>query len=110
MDTQPIRTAVEVTGVAAPAGHYSHGIVTSGRLLFVAGQVAHDEDGNLVGGNDAAAQARQISASFEQSTATSSRSSGASAAVQPVTTSSASTTSAARAHGDRSEGVMVLRE
>ena len=60
MDTQPIRTAVEVTGVAAPAGHYSHGIVTSGRLLFVAGQVAHDEDGNLVGGNDAAAQARQV--------------------------------------------------
>ena len=27
---------------------------------LVAGQVAHDEDGNLVGGNDAAAQARQV--------------------------------------------------
>jgi reactive intermediate/imine deaminase len=56
----PIRQAVEVTGVAAPAGHYSHGIVTTGRLLFVAGQVAHDEEGNLVGEGDAAAQARQV--------------------------------------------------
>jgi reactive intermediate/imine deaminase len=55
-----IRQAVDVTGVAAPAGHYSHGIVTTGRLLFVAGQVAHDEDGNLVGEGDAAAQARQV--------------------------------------------------
>jgi enamine deaminase RidA (YjgF/YER057c/UK114 family) len=60
MDTQTPRQAVDVTGVAAPAGHYSHGIVTSGRLLFVAGQVAHDEAGNLVGGDDAAAQARQV--------------------------------------------------
>jgi enamine deaminase RidA (YjgF/YER057c/UK114 family) len=60
MDTQTPRQAVDVTGVAAPAGHYSHGIVTSGRLLFVAGQVAHDEAGNLVGGDDAAAQARLV--------------------------------------------------
>lgn len=60
MDTQSIREAVGVTGVAAPAGHYSHGIVTSGRLLFVAGQVALDQEGNLVGGDDAAAQARQV--------------------------------------------------
>ena len=54
------RTAVEVPGHPAPAGHYSHGIVTSGRLLFVAGQVALDENGVLVGGDDAAAQARQV--------------------------------------------------
>jgi reactive intermediate/imine deaminase len=60
MDSQPIREAVDVTDVAAPAGHYSHGIVTAGRLLFVAGQVAHDETGKLVGGDDAAAQARQV--------------------------------------------------
>ena len=45
---------------APPAGHYSHGIITSGRLLFVAGQVAVDENGDLVGGDDAAAQARQV--------------------------------------------------
>lgn len=60
METSATREAVDVTGVAAPAGHYSHGIVTSGRLLFVAGQVALDEEGNLVGGEDAAAQARQV--------------------------------------------------
>ncbi len=60
MDTQSTRQAIEVSGVAAPAGHYSHAIVTSGRLLFVAGQVALDKEGNLVGGTDAAAQARQV--------------------------------------------------
>ena len=54
------RAAVDVPGHPAPAGHYSHGIVTSGRLLFVAGQVALDEKGELVGGDDAAAQARQV--------------------------------------------------
>ena len=54
------RTAVEATGVAAPAGHYSHGIITAGRTLFVAGQVALDEDGRLVGSGDAASQARQV--------------------------------------------------
>ncbi len=66
MDTQAIRTAVDVTGVAAPASHYSHGIVTSGRLLFVAGQVALDEQGSLVGGDDAAAQARQVLSNLRQ--------------------------------------------
>jgi reactive intermediate/imine deaminase len=60
MDTAAPREAVDVTRVAAPAGHYSHGIITTGRLLFVAGQVALDEEGNLVGGEDAAAQARQV--------------------------------------------------
>jgi enamine deaminase RidA (YjgF/YER057c/UK114 family) len=54
------RAAVEVDGVAPPAGHYTHGIVTSGRLLFVAGQTALDENGVLVGAGDAAAQARQV--------------------------------------------------
>ncbi len=54
------RTLVEVPGHAAPAGYYSHGIITSGRVLFVAGQVALDEDGALVGEGDAAAQARQV--------------------------------------------------
>lgn len=51
---------VEANGVAPPGGHYSHGVVVSGRILFVAGQVALDEDGQLVGGDDAAAQARQV--------------------------------------------------
>lgn len=54
------RTVVEAAGVAPPAGYYSHGVIASGRLLFVAGQVALDENGRLVGGDDAAAQARQV--------------------------------------------------
>lgn len=60
MAAQFERTAVEVAGVAPPAGHYSHGIVAAGRILFVAGQVALDEGGQLVGRGDAAAQTRQV--------------------------------------------------
>ena len=60
MGAQFERTAVETTGVADPAGHYSHGIIAAGRMLFVAGQVAFDEDGRLVGSGDAAAQARRV--------------------------------------------------
>ena len=54
------RSSVDVTGVAPPAGHYSHGIIASGRMLFVAGQIALDAEGRLVGPADAAAQARQV--------------------------------------------------
>lgn len=54
------RSLVEVDGVSPPGAYYSHGIVTAGRLLFVAGQIAVDENGDLVGGGDAAAQARQV--------------------------------------------------
>lgn len=51
---------VVTEGIAAPGGHYSHGVIVAGRILFVAGQVALDEEGRLVGGDDAAAQARQV--------------------------------------------------
>jgi len=54
------RTVVEAEGVAAPGGFFSHGIIASGRMLWVAGQTALDENGDLVGGDDAAAQARQV--------------------------------------------------
>lgn len=60
MAAQFERSAVVVAGVAPPAGHYSHGIIAAGRILFVAGQVALDEEGQLVGRGDAAAQARQV--------------------------------------------------
>jgi 2-iminobutanoate/2-iminopropanoate deaminase len=60
MNPQFERTAVEVAGLAPPAGHYSHGVIAAGRILFVAGQVALDEEGQLVGRGDAAAQARQV--------------------------------------------------
>jgi 2-iminobutanoate/2-iminopropanoate deaminase len=38
---------------------YNH-VARVGNLLFLAGQVARDENGNVVGPNDAAAQARQV--------------------------------------------------
>jgi len=60
------RTVVDAVGVAPPAGHYSHGVIASGRLLFVAGQVALDEDGRLIGGDDAAAQAHQVLANLKR--------------------------------------------
>jgi len=60
------RTLVVAEQVAPPAGHYSHGIIVSGRILFVAGQTALDESGNLVGGEDAAAQARQVLSNLQR--------------------------------------------
>ncbi len=60
------RSVVEAAGVPAPAGYYSHGIIASGRILFVAGQVALDQNGTLVGLRDAAAQARQVLTNLKQ--------------------------------------------
>ena len=46
--------------LAKPAG-FSHGYeVRSGRLLFIAGQVAHDGHGAVVGQGDLVAQFRQV--------------------------------------------------
>ncbi|MFJ9151913.1 RidA family protein [Streptomyces sp. NPDC102270] len=44
----------------APAAQYSHVVLGRGRFVAVSGQVALDEDGNLVGDGDAVAQARQV--------------------------------------------------
>jgi 2-iminobutanoate/2-iminopropanoate deaminase len=66
MSEQFERTSVEVSGVAAPAGNYSHGIVASGRILYVAGQTALDENGALVGDDDPSAQARQVLANLQR--------------------------------------------
>jgi len=46
-----------------PAG-YTHVVTTSGRLVFLAGQVALDEAGEIVGAGDLEAQARQIFANI----------------------------------------------
>ena len=60
------RSFVEPEGVAPPAGKYSHAIrVRGGEMLFIAGQIATDVDGNLVGAGDAAAQTRQIFANID---------------------------------------------
>jgi enamine deaminase RidA (YjgF/YER057c/UK114 family) len=46
--------------LAKPVG-FSHGVeATGGRLLFIAGQVARDGAGNVVGKGDLAAQFRQV--------------------------------------------------
>ena len=44
----------------APGTGYSHAVVGSGRLVAVAGQVAMDERGELVGEGDAAAQTERV--------------------------------------------------
>ena len=60
------RSFVEPEGVAPPAGKYSHAVrVGGGEMLFIAGQIATDVDGNLAGAGDAAAQTRQIFANID---------------------------------------------
>jgi len=50
--------------LARPVG-YSHGYeARGGRLLFIAGQVAHDAEGTVVGAGDLVAQFRQVCANI----------------------------------------------
>lgn len=44
----------------APATAYTHVVMGTGRLVAISGQLALDEDGDLVGEGDASAQARQV--------------------------------------------------
>lgn len=53
------RQEYRVEGLAEPISHFTDA-VRAGDLLFVSGVVAVDGDGNLVGGDDAVAQARQV--------------------------------------------------
>src|SRR5579872_3841330 len=49
------------SGVATPLGMYSHiARVPAGELIFIAGQVAVDINGKLVGGDDFGAQFHQV--------------------------------------------------
>ncbi len=58
--TQLQRSLSSPTGVHPPVGRYSHmARVKASELLFLAGQVSLDEDGNLVGKGDMATQTRQ---------------------------------------------------
>jgi enamine deaminase RidA (YjgF/YER057c/UK114 family) len=52
------RRVVDVAGLA-PANGYSHAVVSTGPTAYVAGQVAVDEDGALVGPGDVGAQTAQ---------------------------------------------------
>ena len=52
------REKLNPPGVAAPQASYSH-VARAGNTLYIAGQIALDQDGNLVGLGDAEAQAEQ---------------------------------------------------
>jgi enamine deaminase RidA (YjgF/YER057c/UK114 family) len=55
----PVHDRLAVIPGVAPGSGYSHAVVTSGRLAFIAGQIGVDPDGQLVGPGDLAAQTRQ---------------------------------------------------
>jgi 2-iminobutanoate/2-iminopropanoate deaminase len=58
--SQPLeRQELRIAGLAAPLSHYTDA-VRFGNILFVSGLTAHDAEGRLVGGSDAAGQTRQI--------------------------------------------------
>jgi enamine deaminase RidA (YjgF/YER057c/UK114 family) len=55
----PLTHLTDPAGVA-PSSGYSHLVIGAGRLAAVAGQMAFDERGELVGPGDPEAQARQV--------------------------------------------------
>jgi 2-iminobutanoate/2-iminopropanoate deaminase len=59
MTQPPKRREFRVAGLPAALSHYTDA-VRFGDILFVSGLTAHDATGQIVGGEDAAAQTRQI--------------------------------------------------
>ena len=53
------REEIRVPGMSEPISHFTH-VVRAGRLVFVSGCVATDDQGRIVGGGDVVAQARQV--------------------------------------------------
>ena len=53
------RQEIRVPGMPEPISHFTH-VVRAGRLVFVSGCVASDENGKTVGGGDIVAQTRQV--------------------------------------------------
>jgi 2-iminobutanoate/2-iminopropanoate deaminase len=53
------RREITVEGLAAPISHYADAVV-AGDTLYVSGIVPVDANGELVGGDDVVAQARQV--------------------------------------------------
>jgi enamine deaminase RidA (YjgF/YER057c/UK114 family) len=56
------KTSINPAAMADPVGPYAHVVVapSGGRLVFCAGAVAFDADGNVVGQGDIVAQTRQV--------------------------------------------------
>jgi enamine deaminase RidA (YjgF/YER057c/UK114 family) len=63
MSDSPVRLISNVPGLATPPG-YSYAASAPGELVFFAGQVALDVEGNLVGRGDFPAQVRQAFANL----------------------------------------------
>ena len=53
-------TRISAPDGVAPAAAYTHVVMGTGRFVAIAGQLALDKDGKLVGEGDPAAQARQV--------------------------------------------------
>ncbi|MFE9772046.1 RidA family protein [Streptomyces sp. NPDC005931] len=53
-------TRIAAPDGVAPAAQYTHVVSATGRLVAVSGQLPLDEDGEVVGEGDPAAQARQV--------------------------------------------------
>ena len=56
----------EPPDVAPPRAAYSHAIRSRGEVVWLAGQVATDENGDVVGVGDAPAQLRQVMVNVER--------------------------------------------
>jgi len=63
-DTQPSIRRINPPELGTPPGYSQIVEVSSGRLVFIAGQTALDPDGNVVGKNDFVAQADQVFANL----------------------------------------------
>jgi reactive intermediate/imine deaminase len=65
------KTSINPDGMAAPVGPYAHVVTTppGGRLVFCAGGVAYDANGDLVGDGDIVAQTRQVMENLRQALA-----------------------------------------
>jgi len=59
-DAPPDIVRINPPELGTPPGYSQVVEVSSGRIIFIAGQTAVDADGNVVGGNDFAAQADQV--------------------------------------------------
>jgi 2-iminobutanoate/2-iminopropanoate deaminase len=63
--TDPRREEIWVAAQGPPISHFTHA-KRFGDLLFVSGCAPLDADNHLVGGDDAAAQTRQVLTNIEQ--------------------------------------------
>jgi len=67
MANQTERTIVDIKGVSQPLGAYNHAMsARPGKLLFIAGQVSINEQGETVGPGDLAVQTHQVYHNLEQ--------------------------------------------